>query len=404
MSSRSYAHALFIQFLMLGFVVCGLVVCGPVEAQDKESRYQRYVEGIMRAYDKDRSGFLEESEMNRMRRGPGEDADTNQDSRISVAEYVKYLEATKRRSDTANQSSQQASRSKTSDDNSSKKASASEIRIFYLQHASSKSLVNLVQPLLGSRDNVLVADVRSNSIVVRGKQEDLEQIGSLIKRLDVKAKSKSQGSSIGGLLGGGKSNVLAGGGLAGAISSTSRSRKKPEKSKERDSIAGTSVAMALFRVKSDEDVETIKSSLTDVKFDDLMEELKDVSLEYPSRLLDTGEFWAANGRETKLVIGVEESVVSGISNTRGKDIKSFRKLSTGASAIFNPNIDENTSSMYVRMGRTVFEENREDAKLGRTHRFEFEGSVECSENGWTSVEVKKDNFVWLLIVGTKFNK
>lgn len=88
--------------------------------RDVRKGYESYVDGIFKTNDRNSDGFLDDSELTKMRRRPDESADTNEDSKISKSEL---LESYLAKAEQSERSSSSKTSSKTSKKSSSRKSS-----------------------------------------------------------------------------------------------------------------------------------------------------------------------------------------------------------------------------------------------------------------------------------------
>ena len=82
-------------FLCLAFLTTNLVATNGLFGQSRYQRngqdaYERYAEGLLKTYDKNKDGYLNKSEIEEMRRPP-KNADKNRDGRVSREELIESL-------------------------------------------------------------------------------------------------------------------------------------------------------------------------------------------------------------------------------------------------------------------------------------------------------------------------
>ena len=368
--------------------------------QKISNRYERYVDGIFRTYDKNKDSYLDSTELNSMRR-PKRDADANNDGKVSKEEYVSYYQAGGTRS----------AKSDIARDAAPEVETTRMPQIIYVKHASANSVGEMASKLLNLKGVRVVTSKRLNALVASGSEEQLTRLQEFVSMLDVDSKSKPTAESqLRGLLGGGSAAILSGG-IANSIGGSkprSRSGSKTSKASKKAKVNNKRVRVAMTFLKAPKDAENQGEAgvedLRETSFEDLPEKIQALAGD-GFEILDQGTSVTFDGVKSEFSVGGVKPVVVGESTTgEGGTRQILHDKNIGSKFEFKPKLESGSGRLEFDFSKVLVDEvARENDTPASYNELNVTicSTIACPSNGTTAVTYRTDEQLFVLVIGTR---
>lgn len=364
-----------------------------------EDRYARYVDGLIRRFDKDKDGYLDSNELSAIRRPP-QGADSDNDGKVSREEYISYYQS---KAEAAN-----SSKSDNVQDATLESETPQKFKVIYLHHANAKTVKETASSLLNLEGVRCVADKRLNALVVLGTAERLERLSDLVSMIDVESKSKSTAEAkLLGMLSGRGGGAIMGGltSSKGGANHSPRVAPRSSKQSKKSKVNNKRVRVAMTFLRAPKDVESQGGfDLRETSFEDLPEKIQalvDVGFE----ILDQGASATFDGVKSDFSVGATKPfVVSQTTSRQGTTQKFINNKNIGSTFEFEPELRGETGRLKFNFTKVLVDEVAREKDTPASYNLvniTISNTIACRSNGTSAVTYRTDGQLFILVIGTR---